>query len=209
MSTLTHLVGVAVSLLGLAVLVWLTRDERPKMLSLLVYGLSQVVLYTASSLLHGVKLPEERRMWLNRLDHAAIFLLIAGTYTPIIHAFMPKMWRPEVLTAVWLVALAGVVYKLTSRRIHGFLNTSIYLLLSWGGAVPLVLALNVAPRITAGGLALLLLGGLVYSLGYVVYYRQRPDPWPNVFGHHELWHLFVLGGGFSHFLFMLLYVVPA
>ena len=73
--------------------------------------------------------------------------------------------------------------------------------------LPLILAGEAARWLPPGGLLLLLLGGLIYSVGFVVYYRQRPDPWPDVFGHHEIWHLFVLGGSLCHFLFMLWYVV--
>lgn len=203
------MLGAVAAALGVLLLVWLTWHEAGKMLSLLVYGVSLVFLYTASTLLHGVRAPEDVRMLLNRFDHMAIFLLIAGTYTPIAYNLFPRAWRWPVLAAVWLVALVGMVVKLTSVRIHGLLNTSIYVILGWGGAVPLLLALNLAPFLPRPGLLLLLSGGLIYTAGFVIYYVRRPDPWPGVFGHHEIWHLFVLGGSLCHFMFMLLYVVPA
>lgn len=208
MSALTHLVGALGALAGLIVLLRLTRYDPPKMLSLLVYGGSMVILFTASTLFHGIKIGGEKRMWLNRLDHVAIFLVIAGTYTPIVYNLFPEDWRWPVLIAVWALSSIGMGYKLISRRIHGFFNASIYPMLSWAGVVPAALASHVKPVVPLNGLLLLGLGGLIYMIGFVVYYRRWPDPWPRIFGHHEIWHLFVLGGSLCHFLFMLLYVVP-
>jgi hemolysin III len=179
------------------------------MVSLAVYGLSLVLLFTASTLLHGAKLPEAKRMGLNRLDHAAIFVLIAGTYTPIAYNLFPPGWRWPILGFVWGLAAVGVANKLFAGRIHGLLQTSIYPLMGWGGVVPAVLAHQQHPLIPPAGLLLILLGGLIFTAGYVIYYRQRPDPWPGVLGHHEIWHLLVMAGSLCHFLFMVYYVVPA
>ena len=207
-STVTHLVAGMAALLGLLLLVALTYHEPGKMVSLAIYGLSLVLLFAASSLLHGLKAPRRIREWLNRLDHMAIFLLIAGTYTPIVFNLFPRTWRMPILAVIWAVALVGMVVKMTSARIHGFFNVSVYLVLGWGGALPLMLAWQLRPVIPQGGLALLLLGGLIYSSGFVIYYLRWPDPWPAVLGHHEIWHLFVIGGSVCHYLFMLQYVVP-
>lgn len=208
LSTLTHLVGAVAALIGLVVLLVLSQNDPPKMISMFVYGSSMVVLYVASSLLHGVKIEEEKRMWLNRLDHMAIFLVIAGTYTPIAYNLFSDAWRWGVLVTVWLVAAVGMAYKLFSIKIHGFLNSSIYLILGWGSAMPLVFASNLVGLVPWQGFFLLLLGGLVYTIGFVIYYLERPDPWPDVFGHHEIWHLCVMAGSLSHFLFIFFYVIP-
>jgi len=207
-NTLTHLFGAIASILGLFVLLYATRHDPPRMISMLIYGMSMLLLYSFSALLHGVKTHAPNRMLLNRLDHLAIFLLIAGTYTPIAYNIFPSPWRGAVLVTVWVVAALGGAYKLRSARIHGFMNTSIYVLLGWGSALPLMFAANLLPLLPLDGILLLLLGGLIYTLGFVVYYLQWPDPWPAVFGHHEIWHLFVLGGSLCHFLFMFYYVVP-
>jgi hemolysin III len=209
MSAVTHFVATLAAVAGLVALLLLSRGDVPKMISLLVYGASVVFLFTASTLYHGIKRAEPDRLWLNRVDHAAIFVMIAGTYTPIVYNLFAPDLRGPVLTAVWLVALAGVAVKLASRHIHGFLNVSIYVFLSWGGVAAVAVEPEWLLAIPGGGLALLLLGGLIYTLGFVTYYWQWPDPWPNTFGHHEVWHLFVIGGSLSHFLFMLFYVVPA
>lgn len=207
LSALFHLVGGAFALPGLGLLLTLSRHDPGRWLSLLVYGVSLMALYGASTLLHGLKVSRRFRHWLNRLDHMAIFLLIAGTYTPIVYNLFPPHWRWPVLIAIWGIAFAGMAYKLTSVRIHGFFNVFIYLVLGWG-AVPLALALRLWPIVSPAGFGLLLLGGCIYSLGFVIYYLEWPDPWPDTFGHHEIWHLFVLGGSLCHYLFMLLFVAP-
>jgi len=208
-NTLTHLFGAVASLGGMLLLANLTRGEPGKMISLLIYGASMTTLYAASALLHGAKLSDKNRMRLNRLDHAAIFLMMAGTYTPIIYNLFPEGWRQPVLVSYWLVAIVGMAYKTFSEQIHGVLNRTIYPLLSWGGVIPAILAWRVRPLVSLDGLGLLFIGGLIYMVGFVVYYRQRPNPYPGVFGSHEIWHLFVLAGSFCHFLFMLFYIVPA
>lgn len=209
MSALTHFAGAIGAVLGTILLVWLTWQEMGKMISLAVYGISMVALYMASTLFHGIKLPAGRRMWLNRLDHGAIFVVIAGTYTPIIYNLFPDDYRWLALATIWLVAFVGMAYKLFSPRIHGFFNASIYPILAWAGVVPVIFLSQIKPIIPSGGVALLLIGGLIYMVGFVIYYRRRPDPWPDVFGHHEIWHLFVIGGSFIHYLFMLFYIVPS
>lgn len=208
-NALTHLFGAVASLVGLLLLAYLTRDEPGKMLSLIIYGGSMTLLYAASALLHGAKLSSRNRMKLNRLDHSAIFLMMAGTYTPIIYNLFPESWRWPTLIIYWLVAAGGMIYKTFSSQIHSPLNRTIYPLLSWGGVVPAVLAWQVRPLVSLNGLGLILLGGLIYMAGFVIYYRKSPDPWPNVLGHHEIWHLFVLAGSFTHYLFMLHHIVPA
>jgi hemolysin III len=209
MSAVTHFIAGLAAVVGLVALLVFSWGDGPKMISLLVYGTGVIFLFTASTLYHGIKLAEPDRLWLNRLDHAAIFVMIAGTYTPIVYNLLPPESRWPVLTAVWLVALGGVAVKLASRRIHGFLNVSVYVFLSWGGVGAAVIRPEWLFALPSGGLALLLLGGVIYTVGFFTYYWQWPDPWPNTFGHHEVWHLFVIGGSLSHFLFMLWYVVPA
>ena len=207
-STLTHLIGAVASLAMTIYLGYLTWGQPGKFISLFIYGTSMIVLYTSSSLLHGIKIDGESRMWLNRLDHIAIFLLIAGTYTPIAYNLFPAKASWSALSLIWLAVIAGALYKLFSPRIHGFVNASIYVVLSWGSAVPLLLSTNLLAIIPLNGLALLLFGGLIYTVGFFVYYFRWPDPWPDFFGHHEIWHLFVMGGSLCHFLFILFYVVP-
>lgn len=208
-NTLTHLAGAIAAAAGLVWLVLLSRQDPGKMASLAVYGLTLLALFVISTLFHGIKLPERRRMALNRLDHAAIFFLIAGTYTPIAYNLFPQEWRWHFLTAAWLIALGGAAYKLFSPRIHGLFNVSVYPAMSWAGVLPVLLAYRAGVEwAPLQGMGLLMLGGLFFMAGFAIYYRKRPDPRPGVFGHHEIWHLCVLGGSLCHFLFMLFYVIP-
>lgn len=209
LSALTHGAACLLAVLGTAILVALTRHETGKMLSLLVYGVSLAGLFAASSLFHGLRVGNGARRWLHRADHMAIFILIAGSYTPVVYNFVRQPERWAILLAVWAVALLGVMYKLFSARIEGFFNVIIYVLLAWGGAIPLVVFLQPSALLSGPGQALLLVGGLIYSGGFIIYYRKQPDPWPRVFGHHEIWHLCVIGGSLCHYFFMLTDVVPA
>lgn len=205
---MTHMAGAAAFLLGSIVLILLSWGQTTKMVSLAVFGASLVFLFAVSAVFHGVKLPEEKRMWLNRLDHAAIFLLIAGTYTPIATTLFPKDWRIAMLAIIWGAALAGIAYKIISPRIHGLFNTGLYLVLSWAAAIPAIILSWNEPLFSRGGFLLILAGGLIYTAGFFIYFRKKPNPLPNIFGHHEIWHLFVLAGSLCHFLFMLNDVVP-
>lgn len=207
-SALTHLLGAIGSLIGLVILLKLTWPDTPKTISMLIYGLSMALLFSSSALLHGLKTTAANHLWLNRLDHSAIFLVIAGTYTPVAYNVFPDPWRWSVLIVVWAVFFLGAIYKMRSAEIHGFLNTSVYVLFGWGSAAPLLFAANLFSLLPLRALLLLLFGGLIYTVGFIVYYFKRPDPWPQIFGHHEIWHLFVLSGSVCHFLFMLRYIVP-
>lgn len=205
-SALTHFFGAIASLVGLVILLYLAGGEPGKNISLAIYGFSMVILYAASSLFHGAKVSGGGRHWLNKLDHAAIFLLIAGTYTPIVYNLFPIQWRWLTLAVIWIVALTGVVFKLVSVQIHGLLNASIYPLISWAGVVPALLAYRIEPMVPKSGLLLLFLGGLVYMGGFIVYYRRWPNPWPGIFGHHEIWHVMVMGGSLLHYFFVLFFI---
>lgn len=207
LSALTHAAGAVLTLLGLAYLLSLIDADPVKAVSVTVYGLSMFFMYAVSAVFHGLRMPEPRRMWLNRLDHVAIFLVIAGSYTPVVVNLFPSPWGTTTLVAVWLVAIFGALYKMFSERIHGLFNVGVYPAISWAGMAPGVLAYHQQPLFPLRGVALLLLGGLIYMAGFLVYYRRRPDPWPDVFGHHEIWHVSIMAGSACHFLFVLWYVI--
>jgi hemolysin III len=207
-NALTHAVGIPLALTGLVLLLVLSGGEPWRTATFAVYGASLVILYTASTLLHALKLGERGLQALRTFDHAAIFGLIAGSYTPValvtLKAQSPA-WGWTLFGVVWGLALAGIAFKLFWIAAPRWLSTGLYLLLGWlavTAVVPLVRALP------PGGVLWLVLGGLFYSLGAVIYARKRPDPVPGVFGYHELWHLFVLAGSACHFVMMIAYVLP-
>ena len=200
--------GALASIAGFILLTILTWGQTTKVIALGIFGLSLFFLYTMSALYHGIKLPEKKRIWFNKLDHVAIFLLIAGTYTPIVAILFPPVWRTVILVVIWTATALGIIYKIFSKRIHGLINVSLYLIIGWAGAIPAIFLSQLRPVFSSDGFRLILLGGLIYTVGFFIYFKKRPNPWPNVFGHHEIWHLFVLGGSLCHFLFMLFYIVP-
>lgn len=207
-NAITHGLGAVLSAVGMIVLMQVSWGRPLYVVSFAVYGLSSVLLYVASSLYHGLKVGPQRRRLLLRLDHVGIYALIAGSYTPLALLAL-KIHSPLLGWAffwlVWSLAILGIVFKLWWLDAPVWLSTGFYLALGW-------LALGVMPTLfqtlSPGGLLLLFIGGLFYSVGAVVFALERPDFYPGVFGHHELWHLFVLAGGASHYLLLLLYLTP-
>jgi len=202
------MVGAAIALVGGVGLVAAAHGDPWKMVSFAVYALASLMLFSASTLLHGVRAGPTLADWLRRADHAAIFVLIAGSYTPIalvtLHVHAPG-WTWPLLTTVWAFAILGVLFKLFWFRAPRWLSTALYLVLGW---MALVAIRPIAHAIPWGGVALLAGGGLLYSVGAVVYAFKRPDPAPATIGYHGLWHLFVLAGWGAHFAMMAAYVLP-
>ena len=200
----THLLGV---FLGFGALVWLivmTHDHTAKLVSVTIYGVSVILLYAASTTFHLVNGSERTVLFLRRLDHAAIYIMIAGTYTPIVYNVLSGYWRWGVLAVMWALAAVGIVYKLLF--LHGnrnHLSTLLYVLMGW-------LAILILPQALAlmepEAILLIAAGGLVYTAGAVVFALQKPN-FHRHFGHHELWHLFVLGGSILHFIAIAAYVI--
>lgn len=208
-NALTHGVGVVLALVGLAVLLLVSNGEPWRTVAFAIYGASMVLLYLASTVMHAAKVGERTLQRLRVFDHAAIFLLIAGTYTPVTLVLLrheSPAWGWTLFGLAWGFALLGVVFKLFWLHAPRWLSTLLYVLLGWMAVIAIVPMVRALPW---GGLGWLLLGGLFYSVGAVIYARKRPNPWPKVFGYHEIWHLFVLAGSASHYLVMLRYVAPA
>jgi hemolysin III len=199
-----HLGGALVALIaavGLSIAAW---HDPAKMISLVVYGISLVLLFSASTALHLTRGSENTLMWLNRFDHAAIYVLIAGTYTPFCYNLLDGAWRWGMLALVWGLAAVGVIYKLTVfERKNSYISTALYVAMGWIAVIGAPTFLRVVP---AGALALLAAGGVVYSIGAVIYAVQKPNL-HQYFGHHELWHVFVLAASALQFLAVVLYVV--
>lgn len=208
-NTITHIIGAIGALAALIVLLYSTWPTPAKMITLGIYATGQLLLYVASCLLHGVRTTPKWNYFFNRLDHMAIFLMIAGVYTPIAYHLFPNPWRWAMLIFVWTFAIVGMSFKLFNTRIHGFFNVAIYLLMSWGAVVPVLLFIDLTEIISLRGLQLLIGGGVVYTIGFIIYYFEKPNPWPQVLGHHEIWHIFVMVASGLHFLFMFWEVVPA
>jgi len=197
-SSVVHGLGIVLSIAGLVVLSAYAAPGGARLLaSVGVYGTTLVLLYTASTLYHSV--PVERvKPLLRQLDHAAIFLLIAGTYTPFTLITLNGPWGWSLFAIVWMLALFGIALVVRGSERRGLL-LSLYVGLGWIGLIaigPLV------QKLPAGGLWLVFGGGVCYTLGVPFYL------WNRLPFNHALWHLFVLGGSILQFFSVLLYVLP-
>ena len=206
-SGLSHLAGGVLAAAGLAALLVtaVLAGSAERAVALGVYGGSLVALYAASALYHLLPVSEAATARLRKLDHAMIFVLIAGTYTPVCLLALEGAWRWGLLGAVWTLALGGVALKLRRVGSHPWLTVSLYLGLSWMSLAALPVLLQALP---VGALFWIVAGGIVYSAGAIVYAARRPDFFPGVFGHHELWHLFVIAGSACHFWAVARYIAP-
>jgi hemolysin III len=184
----SHALAFVVSLpLGLVLV--MEADTRRAVVAAGVFAASVALMFGASGLYHCVDWPETRRRWLRRLDHAGIYGLIAGTYTPLGLLVLHGHWRPVVLGIVWSGAFAAVLLKFVWLDAPTWLSSVIGIALGWVG---IVTAPQLFDEIGVGGASLVLAGGVAYTAGALVYALRRPDPYPAVFGFHEVFHLLVI-----------------
>jgi hemolysin III len=176
---------------------WLvaTAGHGPARVGAAVYGATLVALFAVSAVYHRVLWPSPLRHLIGRIDHSAIFLLIAGTYTPFCLLLGPGPGH-TLLAAAWIAAGIGILVVVGWAGIPKALRSALYVLLGWF-VFPVVPALRAA--IGDRALLLLLVGGLFYTVGAVVYALRRPDPFPRVFGFHEIFHVLVIAAAICHF----------
>jgi hemolysin III len=204
-SGLTHLAGVLLALIGLIVLLTRAAGRVDQLVAFGVFGLSLIAMYSASALYHLLPVSPAATARLRRLDHMTIFILIAGTYTPVCVLALEGGWRAGLLGLIWTLALGGGALKLLWMEAPRWLSVGVYLAMGW---LAVIAASAIFQAIPYGGIAWILGGGLVYSAGALIYALKRPNLVPGVFGFHELWHLFVLAGSACHFWAMLRYIAP-
>ena len=188
----THGFGALLSIAGLVVLVVLAamNGDRWRLVGFSIYGISLLGLFLASTLYHGFQQPRLKRI-LRRVDHAAIYVFIAGTYTPFILVSLrePKGWM--LLAIIWGMAIAGIIWKIFFLGKLEVLATMFYVLMGW---MALIAIQDIANSISSTGLVFIIIGGIVYMLGIVFY------AWENMPYNHTIWHLFVLVGSVSHYV---------
>ena len=199
-SSITHGIGIVLAIAGLAVLVAFAarHGDAWHVVSCSIFGATLILCFTTSTLYHSVQVERIKRL-LRTLDHSAIFLLIAGTYTPFLLVNLRGPWGWSLFAVVWTLTLLGIVLRLFLKgRLHG-LVVSIYVAMGW---IVVVAAQPMIERVGTGGLVLLAAGGLAYTAG-VVFYKWRRLPY-----NHAIWHGFVLAGAALHFFAVLFYVIP-
>jgi hemolysin III len=195
----------AASLAALVVLIVLTTQDIPRMVSMIIYALSLTALYTTSSLYHSIPWRPAWKQRMQRLDHSMIFVLVAGSFTPIAVNVLDGAWRVVVLSVVWGVTLVGVAQKIVWPRVKPWFSITLQTTLGWFAIVPLIELIH---RLSGGAIVLIAAGGLLYTVGMIFFTLKRPRLFPRVFSYHEVWHVFVISASILHFLAILIYVAP-
>lgn len=199
-NSVTHAVGIVLAIAGLAVLTAFAARNGTAwhVTASAIFGATLILCFTASTLYHSIQNDRIKQV-LRVLDHSAVFLLIAGTYTPFMLIGVPGPWGWTILAAVWTLAITGVVLKFVLRgRLHGLI-VALYLAMGW---LVVVATKPLIENIGAGGMAFLAGGGLAYTVG-VIFYKWRRLPYS-----HAIWHGFVLLGGGLHYFGVLFYLIP-
>lgn len=197
---LTHGVGAIAAIVGLVfMLIWaVSYGDTFHIVSASIYGASLILLYLASTLYHAFPWPRVKAFF-QQMDHAAIYVLIAGTYTPFALVNLRGAWGWTLLAVVWSIALIGVIMEVAVKERKKWLSLSLYLGMGW---MALIMIKPMLETVDAGGLWLLLAGGLAYTFGVIFYV------WKSLRFHHAIWHLFVLAGSVLHFFSVFYFVLP-
>ncbi len=206
-SGLTHLFGALLAVVGLVLLVVAAQREGSyeHVLSFSIYGASLIALYVSSGLYHLLPLSPPGVQAMRRLDHTMVAVLIAGSYTPICLVALRQSVGLTMLAVIWGLVIAVIGIKFLWLDAPRWLTVGVYLAMGWCCvfAIKPLLA-----NMTTGGMIWLGVGGLFYSVGAVIYASKWPDPIPDVFGFHEVWHLFVMAGSAAHWWMMMGHVLP-
>lgn len=203
---LSHLGGAGLAAVGLVALLTVSWGKPWHVTGLAIYGTSLILLYLASTLYHLIPACPRNEEHLHAFDQIAIYGLIAGTYTPLCLVSLRGPWGWSLLGVVWGLALVGSAIRLGWRKAPQWVSLITYMVMGWLCLVAVEPMMRALPP---GGMLWLALGGLLYTVGAVIFAIERPRLWPGKFGAHDLWHMFVLGGSACHFLVMLWFVAPA
>ena len=200
---LLNTVAAAASVVGAAFLWARSSGDLSHHTSVLIFALSLVALYTVSSLYHSVGWSRVWKQRMQRLDHSMIYVLVAGTYTPVAYIVLDGWLRPVALCTVWGIALVGILQKtLVPRLSHAFSIT----MQTTQGWLALLLLVPLSERLPVQALLLAALGGVFYTVGMVLLVTRRPRLWPRVFSYHEVFHIFVVVGSSLHYAMTFSYV---
>ncbi len=176
----------------------LTQSQNTTtLIALIIYGIGLNGLFGISALYHRPKWQPRARTWMRRLDHSAIFLLIAGTFTPICLLILQPESGLKLLVIVWIAAALGICQSLFWIHAPKWLSALLYVAF---GSIAYPYLSQIEAALGFAGVSLLLSGGIIYTLGAVVYALKKPDPYPRVFGYHEIFHVLVIIGAILHFI---------
>lgn len=185
---------------------WNAAGPSPiKRTSVAVFGVCMIGLYTTSSMYHLGRWTERGRYIMSRFDVAMIQLAIAGSFTPVALHTLSGAWRLWSLVVAWAIAIVGAAIAASPVKAPRWVGTAGYVAVGWLAIVPLTRIIKALPW---EGTGLIVLSGLLYTIGAVIYARRRPDPMPEWFGYHEVFHLFVVAASICHYLAIWRYVLP-
>jgi hemolysin III len=200
-----HLVASGVAVAGLVGLL-LIADTPRAVVGGVIFATSLILLYFTSGAYHTINWGVRMRGVLQRLDHSMIFVLIAGTYTPFCLLLANDAWGFSLLAVVWSIAAAGIVLKVAWPGAPRLLGVGLYMAAGWLGVIA---GVPISEWLALTAIILLVLGGIVYTMGGLVYALRRPDPFPRIFGYHEVFHAFVIAGSVLHYTLIAAYLMPA
>ena len=199
----SHGIGILLSVAALIWLLVLAQGRFWHTLGFAIYGASLIALYTASTLYHSIDVSPRVTEKLMRFDFCAIYLLIAGSYTPVCLISLRGVWGWSLFGAVWTLAIIGIAAILLWKGAPDWLRILLYVVMGW---MVLLAFVPLQAAITPAGVQWLVAGGVIYSIGTVIFAIDKPHLWPGKFSAHDLWHLFVLGGSVCHFVVMARFV---
>ena len=201
-----HGTAAMATLVGLVFLLVRAWGSTPAIAGALVFGLAMLVMYTISSLYHSIPWREKWKERLQRVDHSMIYLLVAGTFTPIAIAALDGVALIVSLSLVWVIALTGILLKTLLPNVRTWFSLTLQMVMGW---MAVVWVPQILDSLGVGAIVLIFLGGLCYSVGAVVFLTKRPRLFPRTFSYHELFHVLVIAGSVLHFLAVLVYAIPA
>jgi len=204
-NTWTHFIAFMAAIVGLVFLIVMCKDNISKLITMTIYGLSMILLYGASSIYHWVRTTPKKELILKKIDHIAIYFLIAGSYTPVFYYGLEGSWRWAMLISVWSLALLGMALKIWFIHAPRYVSSAFYVSLGWIALVPF---LQLIKHLPLGAIILMAVGGVLYTMGAVIYATKIFDFFPKRFGFHEIFHLFIAAGSIVHFIMILIYIVP-
>ncbi|MEX0843706.1 MAG: hemolysin III family protein [Balneolaceae bacterium] len=193
----SHYLGAIIAIVWLVFLmIEASEDSTGRRISLLIYGLSVIFMFMSSAVYHSLNVQNKTEELFRMFDHILIYVLIAGSYTPMCVILLEDGWQLGMLLGIWLFALGGILKKIFWLNAPRWFSTLIYLLMGWVSVIILPMIWNLMPHLFVYWIAI---GGFFYTAGAVIYAINKPNPIPGKFGSHEIWHLFVMGGAFSHY----------
>ena len=204
---LTHLAGAFLAAIGLVLMVIKgisAQVSTISLVSLIIFGVSMILLYSASATYHMVIGSDQLIAWLRRLDHSMIYILIAGTYTPFCIISLNGTLGWTILGIIWLIAISGILFKLIWFHSPRWLSTALYILMGW---LIIFAIVPLSANLATNGLILLIAGGIIYTLGGIIYATKPKWLESKYLGFHEVFHLFILTGSFAHFLAVYSYLI--